>query len=164
VAALGLLLGLLTGCGENTAPDDETNALLGTSVARVEPASRAISGAHVPTLDPMTMADAEILKVLGPGPRCEFRYTSESPPVLALEPPTEGNPTDGVVKVNGHLVTLASTSTDGLLVLYADPIRLTLTPDGDEPLGAAGRREANLIFEIDSELRAGYRGYYYCLQ
>jgi hypothetical protein len=164
--ALVLALGALAGCGEEDAPDDNISAIRPPEIARIVPANEAIAGAHIPTLDPATMVDAEILNVLGGDSRCEFRYTSAGGPVLAVSAPSNGDPADGVVKLNGHLVALRSASTDGALVLSADRIRLTITPDDGGQAGALGdarQREADLIFEVGDSLRVGYRGYYNCV-
>lgn len=164
--ALVAMLGVLAGCGETDAPDDELSLVRAPEIARVVPASEAIAGTHVPTLDPATMVDAEMRKVLGAGPRCEFRYTSAGKSVLAVRASSNSDAADGVVKLNGHLVALSPASTDGALVLVADRVRLILTPDGGGQtgeLGNARQQEADLIFEVDDSLRVGYRGYYRCI-
>ena len=161
--ALLLALVALAGCGERAAPDDETNPVHAAEIARITPANEALAGAHLPTLDPATLVDAEIEKVLGPGRRCEFRYTSEGRPVLAARGSSGNAAPDAVVKLNGHLVPLSRASAEGgSLVLIADNVRLTVTPDGGEPTGGSGEREAEVVFEIGESLRVGYRGYYRC--
>jgi hypothetical protein len=161
--ALLVALVALAGCGERAAPDDETNPVRAAEIARITPASEAIAGAHIPTLDPATLLDAEIEKVLGPGPRCEFRYTSEGRPVLAARGSAGNAAPDAVVKLNGHLVPLSRARAEtGSLVLSADSVRLTVPPDGGEPTGSRRQREANAIFEVGESLRVGYRGYYRC--
>jgi hypothetical protein len=164
--AVVLALGALAGCGEEDAPDDDISAIRPPEIARIAPANEAIAGTHIPTLDPATMVDAEIQKVLGVDPRCEFRYTSAGRPVLAARTPSNGDAAQGVVKLNGHLVALRPTSTDGALVLSADRIRLTITADDAGQAGGLGdarRREADLIFEVGDSVRVGYRGYYNCV-
>ena len=154
-------LGLLAGCSESDAPDDDLEAIRAPAIARIVPASEAISGAHIPTLDPAPMNDAEILKALGAGAHCEFRYTSTGKPVLGVKPAANGA-AQGVVKLNGHLVLLQSAPAKNAIVLAADRIRMALTPDpGDEADGS--QIEAISNFEIGDDLRAGYRGYYDCL-
>ena len=128
----------------------------------IDPAPRLVSGAtavehsFVPTIDPATMTNAEIARVV-PGPRrCTFQYTEDSGPILA----TDG--AHGVVKINGDLVALTPAqagdpATGG--VLTADDLRLTVRPLPDE-----GAREGNLRFEVASGpgLRVDYRGFYSC--
>ena len=163
--ALVVALGLLAACENKDAPDDKTNPVSAPEIARVLPANEAIAGAHIPSLDPMTMVDAEIRKVLGPVPRCEFRYTSEGKPVLAATVASTSDAPDGVVKVNGQLVELRQASAEpGVLALAAGSIRVTVTPKGGEPTGHARQREADVIFEIGDRLRVGYRGYYRCVE
>lgn len=154
-------LGLLAGCSESDAPDDDLTAIRAPGIARIVPASEAISGAHIPTLDPAPMNDAEILKALGEGPHCEFRYTSTGKPVLAVKARPNGA-AQGVVKLNGHLVVLQSAPAENATVLEADRVRMTLTPDPGEKADGS-QVEATSIFEIGNDLRAGYRGYYDCL-
>lgn len=162
-AAMLVALGALAACGEEAAPDDVTDPVHAPEVARVAPASEAVGGANIATLDPATMVDAEISKVLGPGARCEFRYTSEGRPVLAASASAGGEAPAGVVKLNGRLVALQREGADAQsVVLRSDEVRLTVTPDGGAPLDDARRREANAIFEVGNNLRVGYRGYYRC--
>ena len=83
-AAMMLALGLLSGCSENEAPDDELHPVKGPEVPRILPATEALSGAHIATVDPATMHEAEIRKALEPGTRYDFRYTTRGKPVLAF--------------------------------------------------------------------------------
>ena len=169
--ALMLALAVLSGCSENEAPDDELHPVKGTEVARVVPAEQALAGAHVPTLDPVTMYEAEIRKALQSGPWCDFRYTTRGSPVLAFALQPGGAASAGVVKLNGHLVVLRSASgagaTDGNgeFLLAADPVRMAVIPDADVQVMErrnVQRREANAIFEVGHSLRVGYRGYLDC--
>jgi hypothetical protein len=162
--AIVTALGVLAGCGNSQAPDDDLTAIHAPEVARIVPAGEALAGAHIPTLDPAPMNDAEIGKALGAGARCEFRYTSEGRPVLAWQIPTDGAGV-GVVKLNGHLVILKSAPTSGDLVLTDDQIRLTINADREGTGRAVARQqETDVIFEVGSRLRAGYRGYYKCAE
>lgn len=165
------LLGLLAGCDGNIAPDDAVQHPRAAEIARIVPAEEALANAVVATLDPRTMNDAEIREVLGPGPRCEFRYTSSGLPVLAVGAQPSGPPLGGVVKLNGHLVPLEAApaggapAPSGALLLAAGPIRMTILPEPEE--GAEGRnglrrREADMVFEVGESLRVGYRGYLGC--
>lgn len=164
-----IAFGALCACSENHLPDDELHPVRSPVVARVVSAQEALDGAYVPELDPRTMNDAEITKALGPGPYCAFRYTSAGKPVLAVKHsdgqlPAEGPP-EGVVKLNGQLVTLQSHASPDALVLAADNVRLRMMfadqKESGEPQPAQ-MREADLHFEIDRRLRVGYRGYYVC--
>ncbi len=160
-----LALGLLAGCSESDAPDDELNPVRGHTISRIVPAGEAIAGAHLPTLDPMTMNDAEVEKALGTGPRCAFRYTSTGRPVLAFQGRPGTDPGQGVVKLNGNLVLLQSQSADGSLALQADEVRLVLSPKPGEPPDEreeAGRIEMDTVFTAGDGVKAGYRGYFGC--
>jgi hypothetical protein len=169
--ALILALAALSACSETDAPDDELHPVKGSEVARILPAKEALDGAHVPTLDPATLHEAEIRKALDPGPRCDFRYTTRGNPVLAFALQPGGEASAGVVKLNGHLVVLGSASgagtTDGNgeFLLAADPVRMTVIPDGKVRVierRNVRRTEANAFFEVGQSLRVGYRGYLDC--
>ncbi len=159
-AAALALVALLSGCSDANAQDDELDPGRGSAVARILPAAEGLEGAHIPTLDPARMNDAEIAEALGAGPTCLFRYTSSSRPIVAIDdgPAGEG---DAVIKLNGDLVLLRAETADASIVLAAEPIRMTLAPlEGADD----GQREATAIFEIGDSLRAGYRGYYDCVE
>lgn len=170
-AAVGmaLVLGLLAGCGQSDAPDDELQPVQATAVARVLPPEEVLEGANIPTLDPHTMVAAEVGRAIGDGPRCEFRYTGAGGPVLAVSAPGNGDAESGVLKLNGDLLLLEPAAGAGEIEgvrLAAGPIRATVTPDAsDEPeeLDGARRREADMIFEIGEQLRVGYRGFLDCM-
>lgn len=162
---------VLAACSESQRPDDELNPVKGTEIPRITPPKEALAGAHVPTLDPATMHEAEIGKVLEAGPRCDFRYTSTGKPVLAISMPPEGPASRAVVKLNGHLIVLepAPNAAGGegikLISMVADPVRMTLMPDQRERTGGRDtvrRREADAVFEVGQSLRVGYRGYLDC--
>lgn len=168
-----LALGLLAACGESEAPDDDLSAVKAPEVARVVPAGEALAGAEIRKLDPAKMNDAEIRGLLGAGPYCAFRYTSDGAPVLAVGWTEGGAGAEAAVKLNGSLVALGGTPADGSVTLSAQEVRLALSPDGPlvpEPSpGSAGEasgeqepQEAELLFEVGEELTVGYRGYYTC--
>ena len=169
-----LVFGLLAGCAEDDAPDDDLKAIRPPEIARIVPASEALAGAHVPTLDPSTMNDAEIAKSLAEGPRCDFRYTTAGAPVLAIRmaamEPT-GTALSAIVKLNGQLVPLeparkeAGKASADRLLMASEPVRIMIQPDAAPTRMARNgvqRREADMIFEVGQRLRAGYRGYLDC--
>ncbi|TWA93167.1 hypothetical protein FBY14_102344 [Azospirillum brasilense] len=175
-------LGLLAGCGEADTPDDATKAIRPPEIVRIETAQAVLDGAHIRTLDPGTMNDAEIGKAIGAGPRCEFRYTSSGRPVLAVGMAPDNSAQRGVLKLNGSLVVLEPASPElasadpasaggGVgrvegLALVAKPIRTTVSPAPEEKTEirvGMQRREANMIFEVGQDLKVGYRGYLECV-
>lgn len=156
-------LGVLAGCDESDAPDDDLTAIRPPEIARIVAADEALTGAHIPTVDPASMTDAEIEKALGTGPHCEFRYTSAGKPVLAWKALADGS-AEGVVKLNGYLVILRSAAGSGEVVLTAGDIRMIIAPDEEIERPASERHEeATSIFELGSSLRVGYGGYYRCV-
>lgn len=161
--------GLLAGCGQDEADDDQIQPVRAEEVAPILPALEAITGADVSTLDPATMNDAEITKALGAELRCLFRYTGFGEPVLAVNRQPAGTIGDGVVKVNGNLIVLAGAMAEdgaGLgMVLARDPIRIAVSPDRDGEAWAQDdmlRQEAVMVFGIGQSLEVGYRGYLDC--
>ena len=168
--ALALSAAVLAGCGGSEAPDDAIEAVRPPEIARVMSAEEALAGAQVSKLHPATMNDAEIGNVLGPGPRCEFRYTSSGKPVLAVKTLPQAPVTNGVAKLNGSLVPLqpAANGTHAApkgFTMLAGAVRTTITQLAAEQAGdRERRREASLVFEVDSRLRVGYRGYYSCAE
>lgn len=168
-------LGLLMGCGEADAPDDALRAIRAPEIVRIETVQAVLDGAHVPTLDPGTMNDAEIRRAIGAGPRCEFRYTSTGRPVLAVG--VDETTPRGVLKLNGSLIVLdlapmalaaaegGSVPSDDV-VLVAEPIRVLVTPlsgELNEINDGLPSREATMVFEVADSLKVGYRGYLECL-
>lgn len=172
VFPLAVVIGLLAGCDQAEAPDDATDHPRQPEVARMMPAKDALAGAHIPTLDPATMVEAEIRAAIGAGPRCEFRYTSAGKPILAVSEAPDGSAAAGIVKLNGKMVALTLASTERIgdraesIQLVAEPVRMTVTPDrgarAEAHLGAQ-RRVANVVFEVGQELKVGYRGYWDCV-
>jgi hypothetical protein len=169
--AVMLALGLLAGCRASEAPDDALKAIKAPEVARIVPGSEALAGAHIPTVDPATMHEAEIRKALEPGPWCNFRYTTSGKPALAFNVQSDGQASSGVVKLNGRLVVLKPASSagaaegNGEFQLAADPVRMAVIPDARNQSiegSNARRKEANAIFEVGERLKVGYRGYLDC--
>ena len=151
-------------CGSE-APDDKIKPIRADAVPYLVSAEEALDTSEIATIDPHTMNDAEISKVLGPGPFCAFRYVSDGKPVLAWKRRPTGSNAAAVVKVNGVLVGLQNESDMGSNVLTADTIRLTLSGNEtrqSEPGDVVRPREAKLLLEISDQLRVGYGGYSVC--
>lgn len=130
-------------------------------------AEEAIQSPNIPAIDPLTMHESEVQKVVPAGPRCSFAYTAASPPVLVGATDRQTNRLIGVVKLHGRLVELTANQADPLEALAtgptftADGLRLAVEPE--PATGGTGRRPANMHFEILEEgLLIGYRGWYSC--
>lgn len=161
--ACAAALAILSGCSEASAPDDETKPARAEKIPRLVPAAEALSGADIPTLDPSMMNDAEIRTALGDATYCEFRYTSAGKPVLALLPSPGGDQAAAVIKLGGKLVTLKPGGGGNGTSFAADRIHVTLSPmKGEAENNPAKLRDADMVFEVGEELRAGFRGYYKC--
>lgn len=157
----------LAACSQNEAPDDAPAPA--PPVERVATAAEALANANIPTLDPATMAGAEIRKVVGERPHCTFRYTSSGKPVLVAGLGAGGAPEIGVAKLNGKLVPLEPDRTvsglkAGGFALMADRVRLRVQPDRAATASAepGDRVEAEMLFEVGQELKVGYAGYLTC--
>lgn len=160
----------LTACERNVAPSRTPPAqhVEGGTGAPVLPAPEAVRTPAIARLDPETLTDADIAKVLPPGPGCRFAYTQFSPPVVVVR---AGQPAKGVVKLHGALVEvrprtgaadLGALATGPTLV--ADGLTLRIDPKEGEPVDPGMEvRHANLIFELKQGLRVGYSGFYGCV-
>jgi len=150
---------LIAGCGDRPAPDDRVGPPPEPTAPKLVDAASVVGGAHVPSLDPATMHEAEIERVIGGGPRCVFRYTSGGKPVLAIAA-TPAAAAAGVIKLNGDLIALQRTAAD---TFASGPVTLTLSdlPEADGG-GPEEPRPATMVFRVGEELRVGYGGYYNC--
>lgn len=130
-------------------------------IAPLATASEALTGAHIPTLDPAPLNGAEIADAIGDVPRCDFRYTRDGAPVVAFENASDRT---GVVELNGKRIELSVIRDGDGIQLVADPIRLIMNAAPGFTLDGMPHEvtEAELIFEIGDELRVGYVGYLSC--
>lgn len=158
---------VVTGC-DNPAPGEGMpKPLAEAPEPKLVSASEALHSPDLTAVDPGTLDQAEILKVVPPGPRCSFRYTDGSSPVLAGALVTGSTTAKGVVKLHGRLVEVTAQSVGSLEALAdgatftAEGLRLTVIPEGDE-VEPGQRRVANLEFELEQGLLVGYRGWYTC--
>lgn len=160
---------VLAGCGDARV-DDKVVGVPPPPTAEIVPASAALQGSNVPTLDPATMDDAEMRRVVGDGPRCEFRYTSGGKPVLAVRQAGSAGAAIGVAKLNGKLVELRGGPAGNdpqAFSLVADKIALTVRAKEDvrtSQTGTSPRVEADMQFNVShgESVSVGYGGYYSC--
>ncbi|MBB4658133.1 hypothetical protein [Parvularcula dongshanensis] len=161
---------LLAACG-GPAPGEGMDAPMASEpVPEVVPARDAVMTADIPTIDPGTMNEAEIEKVLPEGPRCSFVYTAASPPVLAGALPAGGGPARGVVKIHGRLVALEGAVQDfdalrGGTRFASGDVSLEVSPDPQKEgrvRDGVRRRPADMVFRLEEGLTVGYRGWWRC--
>ncbi len=163
--ALGALCVMLSACVDPAGPAAPEDARAAPPAARLVAADRAIHTAEIATIDPATLQDAEIDKVIGAGADCRFSYTRAGGPVLAAAATAGGR---GVMKLNGALIELrvetAPRSEDDALALVADGVRATVAPlpRVGARRGRFRRANAEMRFELDEGLTAGYHGFYAC--
>nr|WP_139232977.1 hypothetical protein [Halomonas korlensis] len=133
-------------------------------------AQEAINSPDIPAIDPQTMATAEMEKVLGDVPYCTYRYTIESPPILAISNTEQDQGYRGVIKIHGRLVELSADqkpsyenlqeglelSTEGLEMRVVLDVEGPVSEESDEVIAA------ELHFSLEQGLNAGYLGWYRC--
>lgn len=161
---------LVSGCGDPAPGDGVEKAHEKQTMPDVVSASEAVQTPDIPTIDLHTMADAEIEKVIPPGPHCSFAYTSASRPVLVGTVAANGG-ARGVVKIHGKLVEVSAPRADSLEALTkgatftAGGLRVTVLPHMESNVQQQAdktRREADAILELAQGLKVGYRGWYTC--
>ncbi|MFT4934459.1 MAG: hypothetical protein ACI9LT_001139 [Pseudoalteromonas distincta] len=149
----------LAGCGD-ARPDDKIVGNPPPPAAELAAAGTALQGANIPTLDPITLDEVEIVKVIGPGARCAFHYTRSGDPVAAFQ--AEGGV--GVVKLNGKLIALSHAQTHGGAQLTAEGLSLQIFPAAAQADGDGDPVEAEMVFRLSQGpgLTVGYGGYFDC--
>ena len=162
---------LISAC-DNPPPDNNGGgSVTNKPQPEVVPAQEAIQKPDIPTIDLMAMDQAEIDKVLMPGPRCRFSYTEEGGPVFAAG--IQEQTVRGVVKIHGRLVELHAdnihdiNALTGGGVFTADTMSVDITPTEDENAEAPRlplHRSASLKFTLQQGLEVGYEGWYTCIQ
>ncbi len=130
-------------------------------------AQEAVQSPDIPTIDPMTLDDAEVDKVLAKTPRCSFSYTAASQPVFVMG--TNADSVAGVIKLHGKLVKLSGSeiSSDNLPnggIFIAEPITITIEPLQKEVKTSQNEQnvQAEMHFELRQGLKVGYEGWIKC--
>ncbi|SDY82063.1 hypothetical protein SAMN05444340_11952 [Citreimonas salinaria] len=125
--------------------------------AEVGTIEAALNNTLISTLDPSTMPEAEADQILDPGPRCTFNRTPEEHPILWAAQDSGA----AAIKLNGVLVPLETTgeTETGGNVFAAEGTRVAVAPLGEE---AEWRSNAEMVFELERGLTAGYRGFWSC--
>ncbi|WP_299365242.1 DUF305 domain-containing protein [uncultured Paracoccus sp.] len=116
----------------------------------------ALSNTLISQLDLAPMPQAEADRVLGTPAPCTFHRSPEADPILWAN---EGGA--AAMKLNGVLVALQAEGDPqgGAATFSAPGATILVRPLGDE---ADWRQDAELVFELEEGLRAGYRGFYDC--
>lgn len=162
-----LLIALGTpGCDGPSAPDVPTVSMADKPMPKIVSATEAIRNPVIPKLDPATLDSTEIDKVLSDGPRCVFRYTAASPPILASTSAGTASNAEGVIKINGRLVKLSSSNPTKWpqlatgAVFANEGIKVEIISEADKD--PAKERAATMHFNIQPDFHAGYKGWYRC--
>ncbi|MBX7271808.1 MULTISPECIES: DUF6692 family protein [Pseudomonadaceae] len=160
----------LTACGDPAPGEGLDKPTMRPPLPEVVSARDAIGSPDIPSIDPQTLDQAEVDKVLGSGPYCTFVYTAESPPVVAIKHDGESGGAKGVIKIHGKLVQLSSEPTQGYSALFGGAslaaesinVNVALGKDGAVQKPTGEKSIADLNFELDQGLMIGYRGWYAC--
>lgn len=163
---------LLTACGDPAPGEGLDKPTMRAPLPEVVSARDAIRRPDIPSIDPQSLDQAEVEKVLGSGPYCTFVYTAESPPVVAIKHDGESGGAKGVIKIHGKLVQLSSDPIPGYSALRKGPslaadsikVNVALGEDGAVQGPSGEKSTANLEFSLDQGLKVGYRGWYTCEQ
>ncbi|MEQ8283574.1 MAG: DUF305 domain-containing protein [Parvibaculum sp.] len=118
----------------------------------------ALSNTLVSQLDLAPMSEAEANRALEAATHCTFNRSPEADPILW----TSRERGAAAMKLNGILVTLDAVDAqqNGAAIFSVPGTTITVRPLGDN----VGRRQSTeLVFELDSGLRVGYRGFYSCV-
>lgn len=135
-------------------------------LAKIVSAEQAIGTPEVNLLDAEFLNDEDISQLLSSGAVCQFRYTSESMPVLAVG--QKDGETSGLIKISGDLVRLESNGGAGDLsnVSLSDSgLSVTLqTVDKSDDFDDknAALILTDMVLNLPDGQSIGYRGYYGC--
>ena len=157
------LLALLAGCGD-PAPGEGVDAPVGEGPEpEVVSAAEALQSPNISTLDPSTLQDSEISKVIPAGPMCVFTYSADGGPIMAASAGQSGEVV-GVVKLHGRLVRVTApglSNYDALMSggIFSDgDVSFEVNPEEQE----GGRRPAEAHFSVGDQITIGYSGWYSC--
>lgn len=161
----------LAGCGDLAPGEGIENPMMQEPSPEVVGAQQAINSPDIPAIDPQTMEQAEIEKVLGDVSYCAYRYTAESPPILAISNTDQGQGSRAVTKIHGRLVELTANQNPGYenlkegLVFTAEGLEMKVVSNGEGETESAKPGElvtAELHFSLHQGLNIKYLGWYEC--
>ncbi|APE45764.1 DUF305 domain-containing protein (plasmid) [Sulfitobacter alexandrii] len=121
----------------------------------------ALSTPEVAILDLEFLTTEDIAQMFPGGAACTFTYTTTSRPALAVGRIDGGSV--ALAKISGDLVRLeagdagSTWGTEGMTVALSAP-----SGPGILDANSGEMQDADLVLELGSGLRAGYRGYYGC--
>ena len=121
----------------------------------------ALSTPEVAILDLEFITTEDIAQMFPGGAACTFTYTTTSRPALAVGRLDGGSV--ALAKISGDLVRLeagdagSTWGTEGMTVALSAP-----SGPGILDANSGEMQDADLVLELGSGLRAGYRGYYGC--
>lgn len=160
---------LITACGDPASGEGMEKPLPEESMPEIVSATEAVESPDIPTIDPSTMDESEIEKVIPTGPRCSFAYTAASPPIFAASVGSNAT-AQGVIKLHGRLVELTAQGIKDLdalatgAVFTAGPVQFDVKPEMEKGNTQDGKQRwpAEAHFKLRNELKVGYGGWYTC--
>ena len=129
--------------------------------AQIVSLDEALSTPEVAILDLEFLTSEDIAQMFPGGAACTFTYTTTSRPALAVGRIDGGSV--ALAKISGDLVRLeagdagSTWGTEGMTVALSAP-----SGTGTLDANSGEMQDADLVLELGSGLRAGYRGYYGC--
>jgi len=129
--------------------------------AQIVSLDEALSTPEVAILDLEFLTTEDIAQMFPGGAACTFTYTTTSRPALAVGRIDGGSV--ALAKISGDLVRLeagdagSTWGTEGMTVELSAP-----SGTGTLDANSGEMQDADLVLELESGLRAGYRGYYGC--
>ena len=129
--------------------------------AQIVSLDEALSTPEVAILDLEFLTTEDIAQMFPGGAACTFTYTTTSRPALAVGRIDGGSV--ALAKISGDLVRLeagdagSTWGTEGMTVALSAP-----SGPGTLDANSGEMQDADLVLELGSGLRSGYRGYYGC--
>ena len=129
--------------------------------AQIVSLDEALSTPEVAILDLEFLTSEDIAQMFPGGAACTFTYTTTSRPALAVGRIDGGSV--ALAKISGDLVRLeagdagSTWGTEGMTVALSAP-----SGTGTLDANSGEMQDADLVLELGSGLRSGYRGYYGC--
>ena len=159
------VMATLSACNMDSSPalEEPTTGMADTGTELV-PVEQAIQSAEIAGTDLGSMNDAEVRKVIDPGPHCSFSYVEDGQPVLVITAAGAG-PARAYTKLHGRLVELPAASAAPLPgggVFRAGGMQVALAPHEGNRAEPGRLVEADLLFQLQQGLRVGYTGFYRC--
>lgn len=136
----------------------EENAEVSNEATKAAPKivslDEALASPNVATMDAGFLTDDDMSQLFPNGLSCVFKFTTQSPPSLAIGDAGDGRA--ALMKIDGDLLRLEAGSEAGMF--QTDGLTATLSSLGDD----RARADARFVIELQQGLTAGYDGFSDC--